>query len=82
MPRSEDPRQQRDRVVQAAKRLDPSASVEFDENAGPSFVRFRVIRGAMYLSKAFPSYHASELADKSDEQLEQLLRSLCGSLLS
>jgi hypothetical protein len=77
----QNPRQQRERMVQIVKRIDPSASVEFDDNAGPSFVRFCVMRGTTFLSKVFPSYHCSEVADRSDDQLEDLLRSLCGGLL-
>jgi len=81
MQTSEDPYQQRERIIRAVKQLDSSASVEFDDNAGPNFIRFRIVRGSVFLTKVFPSYHCSELCDKSDDQIKALLISLSGGLL-
>ena len=51
------------RIVQAAKKLCPSCEVTFDADAAPRRLRFRIEDGSVQLTKAWPHYHVSEVAD-------------------
>jgi hypothetical protein len=72
---------QRERLVQAVKNLCPSCVVTFDSSRAPNWVRFRIEDGSTTLTKAYPEYHVSEVADWSDENLRQTIEALTGGLV-
>jgi hypothetical protein len=74
----DNPKVQRARIVALAKEIYPNGTVVFDENQPRSFIRFRIddTQTGTILTSAYPEYHSSELADKSDDQLRGLLRAL------
>jgi hypothetical protein len=69
------------RIVQAATKLCPSCDVTFDTNAAPRWLRFRIEDGSVQLTKAWPQYHVSEVADWSDEKLRHVIETLTGGLV-
>jgi len=69
------------RIVQAAKKLCPSCEVTFDADAAPRRLRFRIEDGSVQLTKAWPHYHVSEVADWSDEKSRHVIEALSGSVV-
>jgi hypothetical protein len=69
------------RIVGAATKLCPSCEMTFDTNAAPRWLRFRIEDGSGQLTKAWPQYHVSEVADWSDEKLRQVIEALTGGLV-
>jgi hypothetical protein len=69
------------RIVQAVKNLCPSCVVTFDSSRAPKWVRFRIEDGSTTLTKTYPEYHVSEVADWSEEKLRQTIEALTGGLI-
>jgi len=79
----DDYRVQRARLERLAKELAPGCDVHFDPDHIPSFVRMRVDdsnTGAILMVSS-GDWHVSEIADKSDDELKQLLRAWGGGEL-
>ena len=72
---------QTERIVQAVKNFCPSCSVTFDSSRAPNWVRFLIKDGSIMLTKAYPEFHVSEVADWSDEKLRQKLEVVTGGLV-
>jgi hypothetical protein len=72
---------QKERVVQAAKKMCPSCEVIFDSSEGRRWLRFRIEDGSVRLSKGFPHYHVTKVAEWSDERLRQFIGALTGGLV-
>ncbi|MGA2859699.1 MAG: hypothetical protein ABSE40_22755 [Candidatus Sulfotelmatobacter sp.] len=70
------------RVVAAAKKMCPSCEVIFDSSAAPRWLRFRIEGGSVQLSKGFPHFHVTEVADWSDEKLRQIIEALTSGLVT
>jgi hypothetical protein len=68
------------RIVQAVKNLCPSCVVTFDSSRAPNWVRFLIKDGSTMLTKAYPEFHVSEIADWSDEKLRQMIEVVTGGL--
>jgi hypothetical protein len=69
------------RIIQAVKNLCPSCVVTFDSNQAPRRLRFRIEDGSIPLTKAFPEFHVSEVADWSDEKLLQMIEVVTDGLV-
>jgi len=69
------------RIVQAVKNLCPNCVVIFDSGRAPNWVRFLIKDGSIMLTKAYPEFHVSEVADWSDEKLRQKLEVVTGGLV-
>lgn len=72
---------QRDRIVRIVSELEPGAVVEFDEAS--TMIRFRIRNPLLdiNLTNASPHWLPSELADKSDDDLRQLIKNLTNQLI-
>jgi hypothetical protein len=83
MAEKDDPRIQRERIERIVKEVEPNAVVTFDGDAMPSFLKWRVTHGpsGTVLLESSGDWMASEVADKSDGQLKDLLMSLSGGRL-
>lgn len=82
-PDTDDYRVQRARLEQLAKELSPGCEVHFDPDRVPTYVRIRVddpVTGAILLVSS-GDWHVSEIADKSDDELKQLLKAWSGGKL-
>ena len=69
------------RIIQAVKNLRQSCVVTFDSNEAPRRLRFQIKDGSTTLTKAYPEFHVSEVADWSDEKLRQKLEVVTGGLV-
>lgn len=79
----DDYRVQQSRLERLAKELAPNCEVHFDPDSVPSYVRMRVDdpdTGAILLVSS-GDWHVSEIADKSDDELKNLLRAWSGGKL-
>ena len=79
----DDYRVQQARLERLVKELAPGCGVHFDPDRVPSFVRMRVDdpnTGAILMVSS-GDWHISEIADKSDEEVKQLLRTWSGGKL-
>jgi hypothetical protein len=72
---------QAERIVQAVKNFCPSCAVTFDSSRAPNLVRFLIKDGSIMLTKAYPEFPVSEVADWSDEKLRQMLEVVTGGLV-
>ena len=72
---------QRARLRRIATELVPGCDVIFDESVGPSNVRMRIEKDGQILTKAFPHWHVTEVADHGDDELRQMLINLAGGLI-
>jgi hypothetical protein len=77
----DDPRLQRERIIRLAAEVFPNCRVVFDADQPPSWLRFRIdapppVSTILGVSGHF---HASEIADKSDDELRALLRAISPS---
>jgi hypothetical protein len=82
-PNKDDFRVQQARLARLAKELAPGCEVHFDPNWVPTFVRMRVddpTTGAILIVSS-GDWHVSEIADKSDGEVTQLLKSWSGGKL-
>ena len=68
---------QRDRIVLLAGELYPGCEVVFDDDA-EGRIRFYIKRGVEMLSRAFPHFTEAELEQCNDDELRELIRTLCG----
>jgi hypothetical protein len=68
------------RIVQTVKNFCPTCAVIFDSGRAPNWVRFLIKDGSIMLTKAYPEFHVSEVADWSDEKLRQKLEVVTGGL--
>ena len=67
------------RIKQTVGRLCANCVVSFDEARKPHGIRFRITDGlGTPLTDVHPEYHVSEVADWSDEKLQQMIESLSG----
>jgi hypothetical protein len=55
--------------------------VTFDSNQAPRRLRFRIEDGSIPLTKAFPEFNVSEVADWSDEKLQQMIEVVTDGLV-
>jgi len=69
------------RIVQAVKNLCPSCVVTFDSSRAPNWVRFLIKDGSIMLTKAYPEFPVSEVANWSDEKLRQMIEVVTGDLV-
>jgi hypothetical protein len=67
---------QRNRIKQLAEELSPGCTVQFDPDS--MWIRFRVIKSGLILISSSGELHASEWADKSDDEIRNLLHSVSG----
>jgi len=67
---------QSQRVTRAVVRLCPSCAVEFDNSKAPHGIRFRIMDGGTNLTSAYPEYLVSEVADWTEEKLNQIIESV------
>jgi hypothetical protein len=81
MAQKDDFKLQSQRVVDAVRKMCSRCTVTFDPNEAPRRLRFRVEDGSITLTKAYPHYHVSEVADWTDEQLQQMIETLTGGLV-
>lgn len=67
------------RIRQAVKNLCPNCVVVFDHDKTPNWIKFRV-EDAMgtILTSVHPEYLVSEIADWTDQKLQQMIESLTG----
>jgi hypothetical protein len=72
---------QSQRITQAVKKVCSRCTVEFDSSRAPNWLRFRIDDGSTILTKAHPEFHVSEVADWSDEKLQQIIESVTGGLV-
>jgi hypothetical protein len=72
---------QSERIVQAVKRLCSRCTVTFDSSRAPKWLRFRIDDGSIMLTKANPDFHVSEVADWSDEKLDQVIEAVTDGLV-
>lgn len=82
-PEKDDHRVQQARLKRLAGELAPGCEVHFDPGRVPSFVRMRVddpTTGTILIVSS-GDWHVSEIADKSDEEVKQLLKSWSGGKL-
>ncbi len=76
----DDPALQKKRIQQIADELIPGCSVIFDPDQPPTWLRFRIdAPGLNTILGVSGEYHASEIADWSDEQLGNYLRAIAPS---
>jgi hypothetical protein len=69
------------RIVGTVKNLCPCCVVIFDSGRAPNWVRFLIKDGSTMLTKAYPEFRVSEVADWSDEKLRQMLEVVTGGLV-
>jgi len=69
------------RIVQTVKNLCPSCAVTFDSSRAPNWVRFLIKDGSTMLTKAYPEFPVSEVANWSDEKLRQMIEVVTGDLV-
>lgn len=69
---------QSNRILQAAKKLCSTCAVEFDDNNSLNWIRFRITDGGTTLTSAYPEFHVSEVADWTDQRLQQVIESVTG----
>lgn len=72
---------QSERISQAVRKLCPTCVVEFDESTVPNWIKFRITDGGTVLTKIYPEYHVSEVADWTEQKLAQMIESVTGGLL-
>ena len=79
----DDYRVQRARLERLVKELAPGCEVHFNPDSVPSYMRMRVDdpRTGAILLVSSGDWHISEIADKSDEELKNLLRTWSGGKL-
>lgn len=79
----DDSRIQRERIERICKEMEPKAVVTFDWDTMPSFLRWRVILGpcGTVLLESSGEWMVSEIADKSDKELKDLMKSLTAGRL-
>lgn len=83
MAEKDDPRTQRERIERITMEMEPNAVVAFDWDAMPSLLKWRATHGptGTVLLESSGDWMASEIADKSDRQLEDPLTSLSAGRL-
>jgi hypothetical protein len=83
MAEKDDPRTQRERIERIVKEMEPNTVVTFDWEAMPSFLKWRVTHGpsGTVLLESSGDWIASEIADKSERELKDLLTSLSAGRL-
>jgi hypothetical protein len=82
-PKKDDFLVQQERLARLAKKLAPGCEIHFDPDRVPTFVRMRVddpSTGAILIVSS-GDWHVSEIADKSDNDITQLLKSWSGGKL-
>jgi hypothetical protein len=72
---------QSERIVRAVTNFCPNCVVIFDSGRAPNWVRFLIKDGSIMLTKAYPEFHVSEVANWSDEKLRQMLEVVTGGLV-
>jgi hypothetical protein len=55
--------------------------VTFDSGRAPNWVRFLIKDGSLMLTKAYPEFPVSEVANWSDEKLRQMIEVVTGDLV-
>jgi hypothetical protein len=74
---------QTNRIKQTVHILCPACVVFFDDDRAPHGIRFRIEDGmGTILTSAHPDYHVSEVADWSEEKLEQMIEFLTAGRVS
>ncbi len=79
----DDYRFQRARLERLIAELAPGSVVKWNESRVPTWIRLRVddpITGAILIVSS-GDWHVSEIADKSDDQVRQLLKAWSGGKL-
>jgi hypothetical protein len=79
----DDYRVQRRRIERLVAESEPAGMVHWDESRVPTFINLRVdhpLTGAILIVSA-GDWHVSEIADKTDDELRQLLRAWSGGRL-
>ncbi len=80
MSEKDNPGVQKKRVQQIADELIPGCTVVFDPDQPPTWLRFRIdAPGLNIILGVSGEYHASEIADWSDEHLRNYLRAIAPS---
>jgi hypothetical protein len=82
-PGKDDYRIQQARLERLAKERAPGCEVHFDPDKVPAYVRMRVedsATGAILIVSS-GDWHISQIADKSDQEITQLLRAWSGGKL-
>src|SRR5260370_13966839 len=76
----DDYRIQQARLERLAKELSPGCKVHFDPDKPPTWVRMRVDdpNTGTILMLSSGDWHVSEIADKTDDEIRQLMRSWSG----
>ena len=76
----DDYRVQRARLERILKDLAPTATIEFHPDLPPTWIKFRMLdkTTGTILAVSSGDWHVSEIADKSDSWLEQLIKQLAG----
>lgn len=83
MAEKDDYKIQRARIERLVKQLLPTASINWDEERVPAYIRLRVddpVTGTILIVSS-GDWHVSEIADKTDAQLVELLKSWSGGKL-
>ena len=68
---------QRERLVLLAGEVYPGSEVVFDDDA-EGRLRFYIKRGVVMLSRSFPHFTEAKLEQCNDDELRELIRTLCG----
>jgi hypothetical protein len=74
---------QQSRLERLTKELAPGCRVYFDPDRAPTFIRMRAddpTTGAILVTSS-GDWHVTEIADKSDDEVTQLLKSWSGGKL-
>jgi len=69
------------RIVQAVRSLCPSCVVTFDSSRAPNWVSFQINERSTTLTKGYPEFPASEVANWSDEKLSQMIEVVTDGLV-
>jgi hypothetical protein len=81
MTEKDNPEVQKKRVQQLADEIIPGCTVVFDLDQPPTWLRFRIdAPGLNIILGVSGEYHASEIADWSDEHLRNYLRAIAPSV--
>jgi hypothetical protein len=78
MAEKDDPQIQRARIERIAKEMEPNVVVRFDPDAMPRIIKWRIIHGpsGTVLLESSGEWLSGVIADKTDEELRMLFRSL------